>query len=61
MTQRNWMAMFLGWALQGKWKKLGGSVHVLRRVDNFLRRHFSADSEVRRYCSGWRRREAQQW
>ncbi|CAM9934621.1 unnamed protein product, partial [Ectocarpus sp. 8 AP-2014] len=46
VTQRNWMAMFLGWALQGKWKKLGGSVHVLRRVDNFLRRHFSADSEI---------------
>lgn len=47
VTQRNWMATFLGWALQGRWKELGGSVHVLRRVDNFLGRHFSVDSEVR--------------
>ncbi|CAM9525505.1 unnamed protein product [Scytosiphon promiscuus] len=46
VTQRNWMAMFIGWALQGWWKELGGSVHVLRRVQNFLRRHFSLDSEM---------------
>lgn len=49
VTQRNWMALYLGHALQGRWKDLGDSVHVLRRVDGFLGRHFSADSEVR----GW--------
>ena len=47
MTQRNWMAMYLGRALQGRWRELGDSVHVLRRVDGFLGRHFSLDSEVR--------------
>lgn len=46
VTQRDWMAMYLGWVLQGRWKELGNSVHVLRRVDNFLERHFSMDSEV---------------
>ncbi|CAM9752228.1 unnamed protein product, partial [Hapterophycus canaliculatus] len=40
------MAMFIGWALQGWWKELGSSVHVLRRVDNFVGRHVSLDSEM---------------
>lgn len=47
VTQRNWMAMYLSRALQGRGKELGDSVHVLRRVDNFLRRNSSVDSEVR--------------
>ena len=47
VTQRNWMTTFLSLSLRGRWGDLGSSVHVLRRVDNFLRRHFSMDSEVR--------------
>lgn len=48
VTRRDWMVMFFGWALEGKWRELGGSVPVLRRVENFLESHFSMDSEVRR-------------
>lgn len=54
VTQRNWMAMYLGRALQGRWNELGDSVHVLRRVDSFLGRHFSVDSEVRVVVSAGR-------
>lgn len=47
VTQRDWMARFLSLSLRGRWGDLGSSVHVLRRVDNFLRRHIFMDSEVR--------------
>ncbi|CAM9856117.1 unnamed protein product, partial [Sphacelaria rigidula] len=46
VTRRDWMVMFFGWALEGKWRELGGSVPVLRRVENFLESHFSMDSET---------------
>lgn len=47
VTQRDWMTAFLSLSLRGRWGDLGSSVHVLRRVDNFFKRHFSMDSEVR--------------
>ncbi|CAM9653671.1 unnamed protein product, partial [Laminaria digitata] len=46
VTQRDWMTTFLSLSLRGRWGDLGSSVHVLRRVDNFLKRHFSMDSEI---------------
>ena len=40
------MALYLALVLEGRWKEIGDSVHVLRRVDNFLNRNLSMDSEV---------------